>query len=615
MKKFLLSTCILAVATLTFAQQVRMAKMPIKQVDAKHVENVLPTSISSASPMTTFFDNDFSVGADWTIDPSSNGQNWVLGTGVPTGSYSAPMGGISSTSAANGFAMYDSDALGTSATNSQDATITYNGTVDCSSQPFVNINFESYHRPYSEEVFVDVSNDGVAWDSYQVNANLASSTTSPNPDLISVDITATAGGQATVYFRFHYVGTWDYAWMVDDVSFSQTPDNFITTNNEVVGGFWIDYANYIGAGLNNINGLDYSVTTPSQIYNHPFVIESYIKNEGISEQHVVLNYNVTGVGTASGTSPMTVLTSQQDAVFAASPSFLPAVLGSYTVDIWGEADSAGVGTTIVNSDIITKNIELTNYIYGKDLGTSNTGSRILGGLNDQNHITTRFEMYANEQLYAIRAFIGADSDIGANVKAIIYELDSTAANGLTSPLGESDNYTIAAQDIGNWIDVSFANPISLNNGFAYECGMVGFQHPTLESYIGVSGLSLYDGEHSSFDELGLSTQSVGVPTWYYITETPMVRMNFDPNVSTAVSNIENTIFNVYPNPTNGVFAINLAEISKYDITVYNVLGQIILSTYTNSMSTTIDLSSFDKGIYTVELRNKNIIFTEKIIVE
>ena len=33
------------------------------------------------------------------------------------------------------------------------------------------------------------------------------------------------------------------------------------------------------------------------------------------------------------------------------------------------------------------------------------------------------------------------------------------------------------------------------------------------------------------------------------------------------------------------------------------------------MNTNIDLSSFDKGIYTIKLKDENAIYTEKIIVE
>jgi hypothetical protein len=264
--------------------------------------------------------------------------------------------------------------------------------------------------------------------------------------------------------------------------------------------------------------------------------------------------------------------------------------------------------------MVTKNIEVTNYIYGKDLGPDNAGSYLLGGAGDQNHLTTRYEMYADEQLTALRAFISDKSHIDAEVKAVLYELDSTATDGLTF-LAESDNYILTAQDLGNWIDIPFGEAQDLYSGSAYEFGIAGFVHPTDSAYVGTSGISMYNGEHSSFDELGLHEQSDGAPTWYYTTRTPMVRMNFDPSISIAVSDIKQTIFATYPNPTNGIFTVKLGKVAKYDVTVNNVLGQMVFSTTINGMNTTIDLSSFDKGIYTVELKDENAIYTEKVIVD
>ena len=72
---------------------------------------------------------------------------------------------------------------------------------------------------------------------------------------------------------------------------------------------------------------------------------------------------------------------------------------------------------------------------------------------------------------------------------------------------------------------------------------------------------------------------------------------------------------MYPNPTNGVFTIELDGNAKYDVTVNNILGQIVYETTTTSMNTTIDLSSFEKGIYTIELKNNTATYIEKVIVE
>ena len=79
--------------------------------------------------------------------------------------------------------------------------------------------------------------------------------------------------------------------------------------------------------------------------------------------------------------------------------------------------------------------------------------------------------------------------------------------------------------------------------------------------------------------------------------------------------IQPSIFNISPNPTDGVFAINLDVNEKYDLRVYNTLGQMILSQSIVDMHATVDLSSFENGIYTVELKNDKGIYSEKIIIE
>ena len=131
-------------------------------------------------------------------------QNWVIGTAAPSGSFSSGMGAIASTTASNGFAMYDSDALATSAANAQDATLSFNNSIDCSAYQYVNLSFESYHRKFQDSVFVEVSNDNVNWDRYEVHADLGVTDQSANPEFLSVNVSATAGNQPVVYFRFHY---------------------------------------------------------------------------------------------------------------------------------------------------------------------------------------------------------------------------------------------------------------------------------------------------------------------------------------------------------------------------------------------------------------------------
>ena len=105
--------------------------------------------------------------------------------------------------------------------------------------------------------------------------------------------------------------------------------------------------------------------------------------------------------------------------------------------------------------------------------------------------------------------------------------------------------------------------------------------------------------------------------WYSIgADGLLIRLNFGviPTPS-GINNIKQSQFNLYPNPTDGVFVIELEENSKYDVTVIDILGKTVYTSSINNMNTTIDLSGLDKGVYTVELKDENSRYTEKLIVE
>ena len=645
MKKILLSACAILVASATFAQQ-RMAEMPKENTLRFAVNNPLvsvPSLNSAAAAPTQIWSDDFSSDTNWVIDHdvTSCSLDWQIGTNSTTGSYQTA--DITSTTASNGWAMIDSDAYGgtTGGTEVEDCWLTMAHPVDLNAFPNVNLYFESNYRSYnSEQTYVVVGiGDGageVIWPDLEPGTDIstltnvfkpfdfASGDETTNGELVGVNISSALVGLTSIqlsdiYIRFHWTGTWGYAWFIDDAYLAETPDNSIAFDDAVTGGYHVDYLNYSPSGLNDIIGLDYSVTPIDQLTVRPFSCEAVISNTGISSQSVVLQYNVTGTAFSGESSPV-VLASSEEATVAATPTFSPGI-GSYVVDMWAEADSAGTGSIITTTDIESRDIEVSQYLYAKDEGAAKqAGSRVIGGVDDANEITTRFEIYANADLYSLRVFIDDSSTVGAKVYAVIYELDSTANDGVLF-LDVSDDYTLTAQDINNWIDIPLLNSITLFSGFAYEFGVGGYQHPIDRSILGITAnTSLYNGEHSLLDKPGLAINSAtglpyGVPTWFYITSTPMVRMNFDPGSVSTVSDVKQSIFDVYPNPCNGSFTISSDEYNDFLLSVINVLGQTVYSDIIDSKLTKVNLTGMSKGIYTVELKDENTIYTEKVIVE
>ena len=79
---------------------------------------------------------------------------------------------------------------------------------------------------------------------------------------------------------------------------------------------------------------------------------------------------------------------------------------------------------------------------------------------------------------------------------------------------------------------------------------------------------------------------------------------------------------IYPNPSNGVFTVSLANMTsrKADLRIMNVIGnEIYYETLTREnalLSTTIDLSRYSKakGLYYVKLETDNFSVVRRVIV-
>jgi hypothetical protein len=86
--------------------------------------------------------------------------------------------------------------------------------------------------------------------------------------------------------------------------------------------------------------------------------------------------------------------------------------------------------------------------------------------------------------------------------------------------------------------------------------------------------------------------------------------------TTAIENqvIKNDVFNVYPNPSTGLFYVSSnKQIENGNIRVYNALGQLISTQSINGVNVTIDLQNFQNGIYILQLEEMNTSSTIKVV--
>lgn len=181
----------------------------------------LQNAVAQAAFWSETFATDAAFSA-WTAANTGAGTvNWVRSTDAAAimGFQAAPAA-FASTTVADGFAFYNSDANGQN--NVHDATLTY-GPIDCSSHTNVGLRFQSQFADFQgSDVEVRVSTDaGATWTATAIFDDQPSYGFAQNalvPAVINSDMKlAAANGQATVWIQFRWSGDWEYGWKLDDI--------------------------------------------------------------------------------------------------------------------------------------------------------------------------------------------------------------------------------------------------------------------------------------------------------------------------------------------------------------------------------------------------------------
>lgn len=72
---------------------------------------------------------------------------------------------------------------------------------------------------------------------------------------------------------------------------------------------------------------------------------------------------------------------------------------------------------------------------------------------------------------------------------------------------------------------------------------------------------------------------------------------------------------MYPNPANDKFTVQLSKWEDAIITIYNTLGKIVYQEAVKSKKTSIDSSTYPKGVYLVSIQNKEAKQTKRIVID
>jgi hypothetical protein len=176
----------------------------------------------------TIFSEDFSEGilpVGWDTIDNTGGGVWVFNN--PGEQI------INTTTAANGFAIFDSDDLGNDGLAENADLIS--PAFDCSGLTAVKLSFEHYFEAGfggSAEVFVSGDN-GTNWTSLQA----WSATSTANAEAAEYNISAIAAGHSQVKIKWRWIGDYSWYWAVDDILVFAPETHDLTVTNITPKGF------------------------------------------------------------------------------------------------------------------------------------------------------------------------------------------------------------------------------------------------------------------------------------------------------------------------------------------------------------------------------------------
>lgn len=564
-----------------------MAQVPFNKVaPAKKSIGINEMPVKSVNQIqakaTTLWTNDFSNPSDWSMtNTSSPATDWV----ITTNQNAAPVAAFQPAgfaSAANGFAIIDSDAQGQN--GSQDAFLTLVAPITaCASEPIVVLRFSQMHRRYLETTEIQVSNDNVNWTSIDANPGMNANTNTTNPALVSVDISAVAGNQANVYLRFHYVGAWDWFWAIDDVELV-VPDDFDLAGQ---GVHW---------GVEGPWGLRLPIVQMPNTQIQPIKVGGIVKNVGGQTQSDIV---VNGVipSTYSGASAQGTLAPFELDTFDLTTDFTPAGNGTYTIDM--SLTSGATDANPADNTLPSVTVDVQDYLYSRT-GNVQVGNAYNGG--DGFDFGNVVDIFNNQTVYSIDVFVDGNTPAQTEIFATLYGFDS---NDEFQYLDQSELYLLQPSDIGTWVTLRLQNPVALVAGESYvPCA----------SYSGGATTGLVIGTAGVSEPQTTFIYDIPTATWFFSTSTVMVRMNFKNDV--GIEELDDALaLNMYPNPAKEEVTISFNNNNEEAvISILDLSGKVVKTVGANAAQTVVNVADLQAGVYVVRVVAGNKQSTQKLTI-
>jgi hypothetical protein len=611
MRKIYLITCLSFAVSSSFAQQ-KTSLFGAQELKKKpaFIETVNTATIVDGTVERggAFWTENFGTGftgtnGTWTVG-AADGNIWTHSLFAPAGCYSLNTPTPATSTASNGFMLFDADS-----SNCIDATTTpptiaqtarfgelISPVIDLTGQPSVLLSFEQTLRYCCTALTLEVytsTDGGTTWGTpINVLYSLATNANAPNPQTVSVNVSSLIGGSNNAKIKFSWSGTSHYYWAIDDVTLSPAPANDVRLNT---ASYWNETRDIVFG-----TPLDYPIVPASQIDN--IVIKGTLDNQGSATAananlaFSVENTATTVVGTGNSTlADLASTSTREDSaswVHSATPS-------TYTIYATADHDNIGLESVITDNDRTAGTIQVVansgaGVQWSRDNNTQN-GTFIDLDANPY-IIGNVFYVYNDITVYSIdAAFMGGSTatDPGVSASVTLFEMDpaATATADVFIPIfsGSTNgiDYTITAPMIGNTTTTVWnkfpLNPANPTAGVLLEGGkqyMAAVEHYGGADYLSLAVSGTTPNSDASAWLYGDGGSGVD---WYYLTNKLKIRFGLDNTA--AFMGVEDlvssnlTLGQNVPNPTSNSTSINysLNESANVNFEIVDITGKVIYS--------------------------------------
>jgi len=606
---------------------------------------VLVFSAANLTAQTAFFTETFNGGIpdNWTvITPQGNGAasaDWTWTNFGPMGDFS--IGALQSTSASNGWMIYDSD-LNCSGQNQESWLIAPRQNASDLSTVF--LTFETFYASFNDRPTLEVSTDSTNWTSIEIFPEIGANdfgggSDEVNPQVVNIDLSDLAAGQPTFWFAFRFLSDNSTQNGGDGIgcAYSLQIDDVVLTDGDSRAADDLSVSNTFFAVAPN------ALTPASQVQALSFLAAAV--NEGSQDQtNVTLSVRVENEGgdvvfSEDGNIEFLGVDSTEAVVF--EEQFTPEeevnnYIGTYSVDFDNQdanpADNQQEFNFAVTDTLFSKwflnpavgiapaddnsyaygncfYIPRGDGLYGRYVSFSVTNADELAG-KEANILTYRWQGDDNGDFAA-----STDEYGGGPIAFNTYTFSGTEElNLITVPMSE-DEIGIPLED-----DAYYFTVIQYNAEGDETMGMLASEEFNYEPML-LQSLSTDRPQYASVLDVGNTGEYSLIGFGLDVVPVVDISISANPDLVTTQLRLskENQI-TAYPNPSDEFVTLDFNLVNPQDVEVrfLDMKGRLLFAQQYDKLQRnqlTYPLTQFAAGTYFVYVQTEEGVRTLKISVK